>query len=229
MGNALTASAAEQALSVTDLEFSYPRSSLRLRVERFVLDRGQSSAVIGPSGCGKTTFVQLLAGLLTPASGNIQVLGHNLAEFSEVARDRFRGRHIGFVFQRFHLLRALTVRQNVALAMRLAGKEALRRETAQRVDAVLEDLSLSEFGDRRPDTLSQGQAQRVAIARALIHEPALLIADEPTSALDDRHAEETLALLLRAAEASRAALLIVTHDQRLRGRLGGEFPLDTAL
>ena len=179
-------------------------------------------AVIGPSGCGKTTFLHLLAGLIRPGSGAIRILGQDLAELGGAPLDRFRGRNIGLVFQRFHLLPALSVRENVLLAQRLAGG----RVDAGRVVALLEQLGLNGLEHHKPSMLSQGQAQRVAIARALVHSPQLIMADEPTSALDDGHAEQALALLQESAQTVGAALLVVTHDQRVRGRLDGEFEME---
>lgn len=190
-------------------------------VERFSLASGGSMAVIGPSGCGKTTLLHLLAGLLRPGAGVIRVLGQDLSELRPTELDRFRGRNIGLVFQRFHLLPALTVRENVLLAQRLAGA---RVDPAQ-ARALFDRLGVSELEKHRPAMLSHGQAQRVAIARALVHGPRLVMADEPTSALDDHHAEQALHLLQESAKAVGAALVVVTHDQRVRGSLQQEFDM----
>lgn len=211
------------AVELQDVRFAYGARTV-LRLDHYTLRTGQQAAVIGPSGCGKTTFVHLLAGLLSPDSGHIRVLGQDIAGLSESQRDRFRGRHIGFVFQQFHLLPALTVHENLVFAQRLA-RSGQRRE---RVDDLLVRLSLTELATRRPDALSHGQAQRVAIARALVHAPELVIADEPTSALDDANAEAVLELLVESAEESGAALIVVTHDRRIRGRLASELSLGPA-
>ena len=212
---------AEMAVEVRSLRYAYAQQ-VALALEHFALARGVSSAIMGPSGCGKSTFVHLLAGLLTPEAGSIHILGQDLSLLNESQRDRFRGRHIGFVFQRLHLMPALSIRENIALAQRLARAP---RDT-QRIDDILETLGLADMRHRRPRELSQGQAQRAAIARALVHEPELVIADEPTSALDDDHAAEALGLLQRTATASGAALLVVTHDDRVRGKLDGEFAME---
>ncbi len=209
------------AIDVAGLGFSYGGTPV-LRMERCQLERGRSAAVIGPSGCGKTTFLHLLAGLIRPATGSIRVLGQDLDELRGAELDRFRGRKIGLVFQRLHLLPALSVRENVLLAQRLGGS----RVDAARVAMLLEQLDLVGLEHRKPSMLSQGQAQRVAIARALVHGPDLIMADEPTSALDDAHAEQALVLLQSSARSVGAALLVVTHDQRVRGRLDGEFELE---
>lgn len=208
------------AIEAEGLHFSYGAKTV-IDINHFALARGYSKAVIGPSGCGKSTFVHLLAGLMTPTSGSIRIHGEPLGDLSEVARDRFRGRHIGFVFQRFHLLPALTVRKNLALAQYLA----IRQQIPERIDEMLTSLRLDNLADHRPGMLSQGQAQRAAIARALVHRPELVIADEPTSSLDDVHAMEALELLQNCAAESGAALLVVTHDQRVLGHLDDEYPM----
>ena len=208
------------AIDVTDLRFAHGARTV-VDIDRCQLASGESMAVIGPSGCGKTTFLHLLAGLIRPGSGVIRVLDRDLSRLRAGALDRFRGRHIGLVFQRLHLLPALTIHQNVLLAQRLARVPMDRT----RVEALFDRLNLTGLEGHKPSMLSQGQAQRVAIARALVHGPELLMADEPTSALDDRHADEALALLRESARAAGAALLVVTHDQRVRGHLEHEFEM----
>lgn len=179
-------------------------------------------AIIGPSGCGKSTFVHLLAGLLTPQHGQIEIFGQDLGALKETARDRYRGANIGFIFQKLHLFSALTVRENLLLAQRLSRCEP----NATHIDDLLGELGLGELSHRRPNDLSQGQAQRVAVARSLAHSPRLIIADEPTSALDDDNASKTLEMLCNATQHAGAALMIVTHDARAKGRLGDEFDLE---
>lgn len=209
------------AIDVTDIGFSYGESTV-VSMGRCELERGRSMAVIGPSGSGKTTFLHLLAGLLHPDSGAIRILGQDLAQLRGATLDRFRGRNIGLVFQRLHLLPALNVRENVLLAQRLSGSPV----DPARVATLLERLDLVGLEHHKPSMLSQGQAQRVAIARALVHGPRVIMADEPTSALDDRNAKQALALLQASAQAVDAALLVVTHDQRVRGCLDEEFELE---
>lgn len=210
------------AIEVTELRFDHGERTI-VDISRCQLAVGQSMAVIGPSGCGKTTFLHLLAGLIRPRSGVIRILDRNLSQLRGSDLDRFRGRHLGLVFQRLHLLPALTVHENVLLAQRLARVPV----DPTRVEALFDRLNLTGLERHRPSMLSQGQAQRVAIARALAHRPALLMADEPTSALDDRHAEQAITLLRESARAAGAALLVVTHDQRVRGRLEHEFEMTT--
>ena len=212
---------ATPAIDVAELGFRYSDKTV-LSLAQCRLERGRSMAVIGASGCGKTTFLHLLAGLIRPSTGSVHVLGQDLSALGGTALDRFRGRNIGLVFQRLHLLPALSVRENVLLAQRLGGERA----DPERAGTLLAQLDLNGLEQHKPSMLSQGQAQRVAIARALVHRPSLIMADEPTSALDDSHAAQALELLQQSAAAVGAALLIVTHDQRVRGHLDDEFELE---
>ncbi|MEM7099149.1 MAG: ATP-binding cassette domain-containing protein [Pseudomonadota bacterium] len=211
----------ELVLNVSDLKFTYGDKQI-VDISEFALKSGQSMAVIGPSGCGKTTFLHLLAGLLSPGAGTIQILGQELSQLSLSALDRFRGQNMGMVFQRLFLMPALTVRQNIELAQKMARVDV----DVQAVDRLLTELGIQDLSDRKPKMLSQGQAQRVAIARALVHRPALVLADEPTSALDNDRAEDALSLLKHSAETAGASLVVVTHDERVRGKLDSEFEME---
>ncbi|MEM1055422.1 MAG: ABC transporter ATP-binding protein [Bacteroidota bacterium] len=175
------------------------------------VEPGQHHLVLGPSGSGKTTLLHVAAGLLRPDEGRAEVAGQDLFALPEAQRDRFRGQHIGIVFQGLHLVRALTAEQNVALARSLAGLPPDR----DRVRSLLDALDVDHRRQALPEALSQGERQRVAVARALVCSPTLLLADEPTSALDDDRAETVGALLLRLAEAEGATLVVATHDARL--------------
>ncbi|MDJ0918831.1 MAG: ATP-binding cassette domain-containing protein [Woeseiaceae bacterium] len=208
------------AVDVTDLSFGFGDRPV-VEVARCELKQGASMAVIGPSGCGKTTFLHLLAGLLRPAGGTIRLMGQDLSELRGAALDRYRGRHIGLVFQQFHLMRALNVRGNLQLAAKLARCSVSNDD----LDALCRRLGLDGLEHHKPSMLSQGQAQRVAIARALVHRPPIIMADEPTSALDDDNARQVIDLLKETAAAADAALLVVTHDQRVRGLLDSELEL----
>ena len=191
-------------------------------LDELLLRPGESLALLGPSGSGKTTLLHLFAGLLRPYSGSVAVRGFDLFDMSHSALDRFRGKHIGMVFQRHFLLPGLSVRQNVELAQQLARVP----QDAARVDSLLRELKLEELSQKLPATLSHGQAQRVAIARALVHRPALVLADEPTSALDDDNSSAALRLLQESAGVAGSALLLVTHDQRIRGQLDRDLLLE---
>ena len=211
----------EVVLRVGDLTFTYGERQV-VDVNEFALNAGESVAVIGPSGCGKTTFLHLLAGLLSPASGKVEILGQEIGQLSLSQLDRFRGQNMGMVFQRLFLMPALTVRQNIELAQKMARTT----EAPATVDRLLSELGLEELSEHKPKMLSQGQAQRVAIARALVHKPALVLADEPTSALDNDRADDALALLKSSAEKSGASLVVVTHNERVRGKLDFEFEME---
>lgn len=182
--------------------FAYPDLQLKEK-DRLLLT--------GPSGCGKTTLLSIIAGLLPPTQGTIEFQGTDLYALDGKTRDRLRGRKMGFVFQTLHLLPSLTLRQNIALASAMSGTVTDER----RLDDLLTELSLSERADAKPGELSQGEQQRAAIARAVVNRPAIIVADEPTSALDRDNAHKVIELLQWQADQSGAALLVVTHDDRI--------------
>ena len=211
----------ERLLRLADLGYAYDGGSA-MRFPSLDLAAGESCALVGASGCGKSTLLHLVAGLLRPRTGTVEVAATNLADLSEAERDRFRGQHLGIVFQRLHLLPALTVVENLQLAQRFARVDTDRRAAL----ALLDELGIGALASKRPSALSVGQAQRVAIARALVHRPRLLLADEPTSSLDDDNASLALGLLKSQAAALGAALLVVTHDRRVLGHLDRELRLE---
>src|SRR5262245_31606097 len=175
---------------------------------------GEFALIMGPSGSGKTTLLAMLSGLLPPTAGQVLALGQDLWALSEPQRDRFRLRHVGFVFQGYNLFAALTARQQLELVLRWgagAGAAAARK----RAEETLALLGLARKGHLRPDELSGGEKQRVAVARALAKRPTLLFADEPTGALDWGNGEQVIELLRGAARAGGAAVLVVAHDERI--------------
>jgi putative ABC transport system ATP-binding protein len=175
--------------------------------------RGELLMLVGPSGCGKTTLISIIAAILDADGGECQVLGRDVAQLTRDERVRFRGESIGFVFQVFNLLPALTALDNVAVPLLLNG---VPRATAeQRAREMLESVGLGERLSARPTQLSGGQQQRMAIARALVHHPQLLLCDEPTSNLDHHSGEMMMSLLREVAQSRERALLIVTHDPRI--------------
>jgi putative ABC transport system ATP-binding protein len=207
------------------LRFSGVRKSYgprqALSVERFEARAGEHWLVIGASGSGKTTFLNLAAGLLSPSEGVVEAGGETLAGMSGSALDRWRGRNIGVVPQKLHLVNSLNVLQNLLLAPFLAGLPA----DAARARELLERLSLGDKAKARPAELSHGQAQRVAIARAVMNRPKLLLADEPTANLDDANCTLALSILESEAEACGATLVVATHDQRAKQRIENVLPL----
>ncbi len=172
---------------------------------------GEFVAIVGDSGVGKSTLLNCLAGLDSFDAGQVRLCGHDLGTASDDARALLRRRHVGFVFQAFHVLPHLDVAQNVALPLMLLGETPAA--IAPRVQAMLEAVGLAGLGARLPQQLSGGQLQRVAIARALVHRPALLLADEPTGNLDPGTAARVMDLLLAQTREQGAALVLVTHSE----------------
>jgi putative ABC transport system ATP-binding protein len=185
---------------------------IAVQISSWAVTAGQHSLILGPSGSGKSTLLHLIAGLLRPTRGRVFVAGQDLNALTPAQLDAFRGKTIGIVLQRLHLIAALTVRDNLRLARTLARLPP----DPGRVDTLIADLGLAALTGARPSRLSEGEAQRVAIARAVVNRPALILADEPTSALDDANCAAVLALLRAQAEASGATLVIATHDARLQ-------------
>ena len=192
-----------------------------MRVESFAAAQGEAWLVLGASGCGKTTLLHLLGGLLRPAEGEVIAAGENLAALQGAALDRHRGRAIGIVPQKLHLVASLNVGDNLRLAQYLAGVPA----SAERVNEVLAGVGLVDRIAAFPHQLSHGQLQRVALARGVINRPRLLLADEPTANLDDANCALALDLLQSQALAAGATLLIATHDLRARSRIENQFVL----
>ena len=203
-------------IATENLTFRYHADAPVLTFPNVACAAGERLLLLGESGCGKTTLLHLMSGLLQPASGQVVVAGTELGGLSGRDLDRFRGAHIGLVFQRPHFVQGLTVLQNLALPGFLSGKGSEGGE--DRARAMLARLGISGKADRRPRDLSIGEQQRAGIARALIHSPEVLLADEPTSALDDRSTERVIALLESEADRVGAALVVVTHDTRLKDR-----------
>jgi len=177
------------------------------------LRQGELVTITGPSGSGKTTLVSILGALLRPTSGEVRIDGAELSAMSETDLSRLRARSIGFVFQSFNLLEALSVRDNVLFPAHLAPGGT--RAAEARADELLEKLGLTERRGALPRTLSGGEKQRVAIARALINEPKLIIADEPTGNLDTKSGQQVVMILHDVARDQGRSVLIVTHDQRV--------------
>jgi putative ABC transport system ATP-binding protein len=174
---------------------------------------GELLMLVGPSGCGKTTLISVIAGILDQDEGTCVVFEQDLQRMPPHARTRYRGQTIGFVFQAFNLIPALTVVENVAVPLLINGVR--RRAALARAAALLEDVGLGDRLRALPTQLSGGQQQRVATARALVHAPRLIVCDEPTSSLDADTGQHVMALLRSTALAADRALVIVTHDARI--------------
>jgi putative ABC transport system ATP-binding protein len=184
-----------------------------LRGVNFDVWLGEMTLLVGPSGCGKTTLLSVIAGILDPTSGEVRVLGTDVTELSNNQKVAFRGQNIGFVFQQYNLLPALTAAENVAVPLIIGGMH--RRAAVQMAEERLDEVGLADRMHALPEELSGGQQQRVAIARALSHEPRLLVCDEPTAALDSDNGQRIMELLRKVAVQPDRSVIIVTHDNRV--------------
>lgn len=184
-----------------------------LRGADLVARYGELLMISGPSGCGKTTLISVITALLDPDGGSCSVLGRDAQAMSPTARAQFRGTSIGFVFQVFNLLPALTAVENVSVPLLLMG--CPKSEAEERARDAIQSVGLGDRMEMRPTHLSGGQQQRVAIARALVHNPALIVCDEPTSNLDHKSGEAMMEILCDRARSPERTVIVVTHDPRI--------------
>jgi putative ABC transport system ATP-binding protein len=212
------------AVELRDLRFAWPKGPDVLDIAEFQVGRGEKVFLRGASGSGKSTLLGLIGGVLQPRQGSVRVLGTELAGLRPGARDRFRGDHLGFVFQMFNLIPYLSVVDNVLLPARFTPRRGAAFDSTAALHAealrLLAALGLNDAGlqQRKVTELSIGQQQRVAAARALLGSPELIIADEPTSSLDHDARGDFLDLLMRECARSNATLLFVSHDTSLSNR-----------
>ncbi len=174
---------------------------------------GEMTMVVGPSGCGKTTLLSVIAGILDADAGTVDVFGERVTSLSDTRKTRFRSRMIGFIFQQYNLLPALTAAENAAIPLVIAGWS--RTKATRKAREVLERLGMGKKTESLPTQLSGGQQQRVAIARSLVHEPRLMVCDEPTAALDHETGLTVMELLRESAVRPDRAVVVVTHDNRV--------------
>ena len=209
----------DPAISLKNVDLSLGRGEARVHILKNIsinIGAGETIALLGPSGSGKSTLLMCMAGLEAPDSGSINIAGQSLERMSEDALARFRGGHIGVVFQAFHLIQTMTALENVAIPLELAGEP----DALQRAGAALAQVGLAGRANHYPAQMSGGEQQRVALARALIAEPAILCADEPTGNLDDAAGADIIALMFALNRARGATLVLVTHDEALARRCG---------
>ncbi|MCC5938573.1 MAG: ATP-binding cassette domain-containing protein [Lunatimonas sp.] len=209
-------------LKATQLAFAY-NDTTRFELPDIELGPGEELLVLGQSGSGKTTLLNILGGLLKPQKGEVTINGKSLYRLEGNSLDKFRGKHIGIVFQKPHLLTALSVVENLQVANYFVGKDR-----SDLIEKNLEELGILDKKKAKVTTLSEGEAQRVSIARALANEPLVILADEPTASLDDTNAEAVIRLLKAQAKRLGAALIVVTHDQRVKNHISNHLTIGKA-
>ena len=200
-------------ISVRGLVHRY-RDADALRLPEWTVAQGERWAILGASGSGKTTLLHVLAGLVRPSEGKVEIAGQDVSSLSGSTLDRWRAATVGIVLQALHLVKHLSVRDNLRLAQYLAHAP----QDDARIADTLAALGVAEKAGRRPSELSQGERQRVAIARAVVNRPKLLLADEPTANLDDAAAAKAVDLLSEQAARHGATLVVATHDARVKGK-----------
>jgi putative ABC transport system ATP-binding protein len=204
-------------ITLTNVSKKYgSQGALILNIPSFTLNDGDHLALVGRSGSGKSTLLNLIAGVLTPTSGTIDINGTDVATLSESKRDLFRAENIGYVFQTFNLIQSLSALENILLAMSFAQKVEHSKARAQE---LLQLVGLAAKAHCKPRELSVGEQQRVAIARAIANEPRIILADEPTANLDEQNADAVLNLLLELSSKENRILLLVTHERDVAARL----------
>jgi putative ABC transport system ATP-binding protein len=205
-------------IGISSLEFRYPVGEFRLRIPEFTVEKSEKVAVIGPSGSGKTTLLNLIAGILAPGSGSVNVGSVSVSEMSDSERRNFRITTVGFVFQDFELLDYLNVLDNILHPFRITGALRLDREVRMRAESLAEAMGIGDKLKRMANDLSHGEKQRAAICRALLPGPDVILADEATGNLDPDNKIRILDLLFKSVEEHGATLLAVTHDHELLRR-----------
>lgn len=226
------------AVTIAHLNKDFPVGDESIRVLHDIsaeIRMGELTMLVGPSGCGKTTLISILSGILSATSGTIDLMGTTLNALSDKQKTLFRREHIGFIFQQYNLLPALTAAENAAIPLVAAGMD-IKSATA-RATLLLEQIGMKGQTQKLPRQLSGGQQQRIAIARALVHNPKLVVCDEPTAALDAKTGHSVMEILREIANDQNRAVLIVTHDSRIYhfadrilemsdGRIVGDFTPD---
>ena len=206
----------ECAVRCVGVEKSFGQGDTKVQVLRGIdaeVPFGQMCLLVGPSGCGKTTLISLIAGLLDPSEGEVWVMNQCISKLRGGRKTAFRAKNIGFVFQQYNLMPALTAAENAAVPLIIAGVK--RSRAVAKGAEVLAKVGMGDKVNSLPSQLSGGQQQRVAIARALVHEPKLLVCDEPTAALDAKSGQTVMELLTEVAIGSDRAVIVVTHDSRV--------------
>ena len=205
------------AIALAGVNLSLGRGAARVHILKDIglrIGRGEAVGLVGPSGSGKSTLLMVMAGLERPDTGSVEVAGIDLGKLDEDGLARFRGRHVGIVFQSFHLIPTMTAIENVAVPLELAGAG----DAYERAQRELSEVGLADRLSHYPAQLSGGEQQRVALARALAPNPAILVADEPTGNLDESTGKQIIELLFAGHEERDTTLILVTHDPALAAR-----------
>jgi putative ABC transport system ATP-binding protein len=205
-------------IKVDSVAFDYQVGGFHIDIPKLDVESGEKVAVIGPSGGGKTTLLHLLAGVLTPSTGQIVVDGIDVASLGREDRHDYRALRMGMMFQEFELLAYLDVLDNVLLPYRISPVLILDNETRERAKTLIQEVGLDDKQQRYPHHLSQGERQRIAVCRALVTKPAILLGDEPTGNLDPENRDHIMDTLWRYSDETEAPLVMVTHDHELLGR-----------
>ncbi|MEN1784983.1 MAG: ATP-binding cassette domain-containing protein [Bacteroidota bacterium] len=207
-------------VTTKNLQFAYVGGP-QFTFPDITLQKADHLLILGPSGVGKTTLLHLLSGILPPSQGTISIDDTPITDLRRKALDRFRGTHVGIVFQQYHFIKSLTVVENLKLRQ---GNPKDASEKARR-QALAERLGLEALLSKKVTQLSQGQQQRLSIALGLIHEPKVIFADEPTSNLDDTNCERVIQLLKEEAAICKSSLVIITHDHRVTSHFSNQIRL----
>ncbi|MCB1721468.1 MAG: ABC transporter ATP-binding protein [Rhodospirillales bacterium] len=206
----------QQAVIFSNISKDFPLDGRKIRVLDNIssdIRLGEMTMLVGPSGCGKTTLISILSGILSTTEGRVDIMGAALTDMPDTKKVLFRRKNIGFIFQQYNLLPALSAAENAAIPLTAAGVS--NKKALARARALLEGMGMEGQTEKLPRQLSGGQQQRVAIARSLVHNPKLIICDEPTAALDAKTGLQVMQILRDIANEKNRAVLVVTHDNRI--------------
>lgn len=214
----------DRLIHIQDLVFSYPDGDEILRLPRFALEKKERLLLLGESGSGKSTLLNILSGVLQPDGGQVEILGQNTTNLPGPARDSFRGKNMGIIFQSHNLIPFLSCLENILLPVRI-GARPVSGNAIEEVRHLAASMQILHLLDRKPTMLSAGQRQRVAAARALIGSPPIILADEPTASLDAKNRDLFLELLFQTLQIGDSGLILASHDPAVQDLVGGRFDL----